>query len=145
MNREKDILKKWLDEAGHERPSPGFSSRVLASIQAQEAKRAVFKPAISPLRIKLAVAGIAAFFIGILFFVPDGNTPAGGASDYTLPVQNWIQYQAADAAQQIAERINWPVFAPSDLTFNPLFGYALLALALASMIKAFLYTPFRTE
>ena len=145
MNREKDILKKWLDEAGREAPSQGFSSRVMATIKAQEAKRSVFKPAVSPRRVKLAVAGIAAFFIGILLFTPDGNAPEGGASDFNLPVQDWLQNKAAIASQQILEKLSWPVLTPSDMAFNPLFGYALLVLALAVMVKAYLNTTFRTE
>jgi hypothetical protein len=145
MKREKDLLKKWLDEAGREAPSPGFSSRVMATIQAQEAKRSVFKPAVSPLRVKLAVAGIAAVFIGILLFAPDGNAPEGGTSSDNPTMLNWLQNRTADASQQILEGISWPVFASSDMAFNPLFGYALVALALASIFNAFLNSQLRSH
>jgi hypothetical protein len=141
MNREDEILKKWMSEAGRERPDEGFSDRVLAAIRTSGSASPVYQPVISPLGIRLIGLGIAAIFAGVILFVPGGQE-SGSASYFDRLTQWWSQSVPTPDIRILNDGIGWLDFDPSILHISPLFGYALVALAITSLLSAYLNNHF---
>jgi len=141
MKREDEILKKWISEAGRERPDEGFSDRVLAAIRTSGSASPVYQPVISPMGIRLIGLGIAAVFAGVILFVP--GSQASGSISYFDRITQWLsQTVPAPDAGILNNGIAWMDFDPSFLHISPLFGYALVALAITSLLSAYLNAHF---
>lgn len=69
----KDPLKVWIQELGHESPSAGFQLSILKKLATQASVKP-YEPVISSFAMKIIGGLLAAFFISVLLFVPSSES-----------------------------------------------------------------------
>ena len=90
FNREEELIKKLLNEAGSEKPSANFKSRIMANIEAKKAPVKAYKPLIP--RAAWYVVGIVLILAmgGLYFQFTDFSIdlPGTSAMKFQIPKIN---------------------------------------------------------
>lgn len=69
----KDPLKVWIRELGHESPSTGFQLNILKKLATQASVKP-YEPVISSFAMKIIGGLLTAFFVSVLLFVPSSES-----------------------------------------------------------------------
>lgn len=127
----KDNLKNWMDELGREELPATFTEGVLQKIEAQTTSQAVYRPLLSN-RAKIWIGiGVAATIILAIVLPSSGQYT--GALDPILDAAPILSKILSYQFPSIPNDFSTPLHSGN---VNPIYGYALLALALFTIAMA---------
>lgn len=117
FNREEELIKKLLNEAGTEQPSSDFKSRIMQQIEAKQAPVKVYKPLI-PMSVW--------YIVGILMIVAMGA----------------LYYQYSGLEIGFSNRFDLPHFSIPKMNFPNIHFSKTMQYAIAFIALFFLQVPF---
>ena len=121
-----------MEEAGRQKPSKGFSHRVMAAVERSRSSISAYQPVISPLAMRLIFGGLAVFYAVVLFFSPEQT----GGSRYMQKLKAFTEKNSLDVPEVSLPTFSIPQLDWSFFGTSPVLAYGLLALAVMTIIMA---------
>lgn len=122
----------FVKDAGREKPSKGFSQRVMAAVESTRATISPNTPVIAPWVLRLIFGRLAVFYAVVLFFSPEQT----GKTTYLDKVKAFTEKNSLNVPDVSLPAVNMPNIDWSFFGTSPVFAYSLLALATMAIFMA---------